>query len=194
MSQPDADSDHLIVVIDESSPNDGAGGVAYVVVAAALMVPVGLAAKLRETIGVDRVRPFHWTKEGKVARRAIIDLAIEEGVIALAFCKHIGRRGQVAARQRIISELSTWAAAEGATHVIIESGDAATDGRDKATLLDTHRAAGGVPFLYDWRSKNEPLLWIADAIAGAVGEHVSGKDSSWFQRLDQAKVLDLRYH
>jgi hypothetical protein len=70
---------------------------------------------------------------------------------------------------------SQWAVTEGAGHVIIESGDAATDGRDKATLLDTHRNDGGVPFTYTWATKAEPLLWLADAIAGAVGEHSSAR-------------------
>ena len=59
--------------------------------------------------------------------------------------------------------------------------------------LSYHRESGGVPFHYEWRSKSEPLLWIADAIAGAVGEHVVGKDSSWFERLEEGKVLRLSY-
>jgi len=57
----------------------------------------------------------------------------------------------------------------------------------------SHPEAGGVPFVYDWRSKAEPLLWIADAIAGAVGEHVSGKDDQWFARLDAAGVITLMF-
>lgn len=193
MSEPGGIHDQLVVVIDESSPHHSAGGVAYVVAAAALLAPAGLADQLRAVIGVDRSRAFHWTKEGPEARRSIIDLAIESGVVAQVICAHVGRRGQLAARRRMIAELSIWAEHEGATLLLIESGDAATDGRDKATLLDTHRESGGVPFHYEWRSKSEPLLWIADAIAGAVGEHVVGKDSSWFERLEEGKVLRLSY-
>ena len=193
MSRRALDDHQLIVVIDESSPGDGVGGIAYVVAAAALMSPAGLSDQLHDIFETERSRPFHWTKEGPEARRRIIELMIREGVVAEVLCAHVGRRGQRLARQRMIAELSIWAATEGASHVVIESGDAATDGRDKATLLDTHRDRGGVPFEYDWRPKSEPLLWIADAVAGAVSEHVAGKDSSWFELLDEGKVVHLRY-
>jgi len=81
--------------------------------------------------------------------------------------------------------------AQGATHVVIEASDEATMGRDRDTILDHHRDMGGVPFVYDWRSKNERLLWVADAIAGAVGEYVTGQNSEWFARLDSANTIEL---
>ncbi len=183
----------VVVVIDESSPGNGLGGIAYVVTAAALISPGEAAAALSGIFGPHRVRPFHWTKAGIEVRSKIIDLIVDRGIVAMVHCSHVGRRGQMRARTGMIADLSGWAAAEGATHLIIESGDAATNGRDRAALLDHHREAGGVPFAYDWRSKAEPLLWIADAIAGAVGEHVSGKDDHWFARLDAAGVITLMF-
>ena len=61
-------------------------------------------------------------------------------------------------------------------------------------LLDSFRQAGGVPFTYDWRSKAEPLLWIADAIAGAVAEYVVGKDPTWWEMLSDLGIVALRPH
>jgi hypothetical protein len=50
---------------------------------------------------------------------------------------------------------------------------------------------GGASFVYDWRSKNEQVLWLADAIAGAVGEYVTGQNTEWFARLDGADAIEL---
>jgi hypothetical protein len=51
-----------------------------------------------------------------------------------------------------------------------------------------------VPFRYDWRSKSERVLWLADAIAGAAGEHLVGKDDTWWQLLHDLGVVSLRSH
>jgi hypothetical protein len=193
MSRTPSADDQLVVVIEESSPSDGAGGITYVVAAAALFEPITMSGKIGAIFGSVRTRPFHWNTEGPTARQRTVDLLLEEGVIALVTYAHVGRRTQVASRQRMIAVLSRWAVAEGAGHIIIESGDAATDGRDKATLLDTHRNDGGVPFTYAWETKAEPLLWLADAIAGAVGEHLVGKDSTWFDQLEAGGVIQLEY-
>lgn len=115
-------------------------------------------------------------------------------VVAAAHYSHVGRRGQTLARQSMLGRLASDAAAEGVGHLIIESSDAATIGRDQRVLLDSSRERGGVPFAYDWRSKAEPLLWIADAIAGAVGEYVVGKDATWWEKLDGLGIVALRPH
>jgi hypothetical protein len=48
-----------------------------------------------------------------------------------------------------------------------------------------------VPFRYDWRTKQEPLLWIADAIADAVSEWASGRSTSWHDRLQESGVISV---
>lgn len=72
-------------------------------------------------------------------------------------------------------------------------GDQVTNSRDQSTLLDHHRERGGVPFAYDWRTKQEPLLWVADALAGAVGEWAVGKSTFWYERLLEAGVITVRF-
>lgn len=78
---------------------------------------------------------------------------------------------------------------DGIEHLIIESGDEVTNSRDKTSLLNHFEALGGGPFVYDWRSKNERLLWIADAINGALLEFYRG-NTEWFQQLCDNGVLD----
>lgn len=183
----------LLVVVDESSPDNRAGGVAYVVTAAAVLSLPDVITGLSEMFPAPRQRPFHWAREGPEARNGILDVIILTGVISIAHCAHVSRRGQLAARLEMLADLSDWAAAEGATHVMIEASDDVTIGRDRKALMDRHRDSGGVPFAYDWRSKGERALWVADAIAGSVGEFVTGKNASWFEKLVAAGAVDLRF-
>ncbi len=183
----------LLIVIDESSPSNNAGGVAYVVAAAAMFTVPEVLGGLDQLFPATRKRPFHWAREGPEARHAILDVIIAGGVVAVAHCSHVSRKKQLSVRLGMLGDVSVWAASEGASHVMIEASDDVTIGRDKRVLLDRHRDTGGVPFAYDWRSKNEKLLWVADAIAGSVGEFLINKNSAWYDRLHDAGVIDLRF-
>ncbi len=184
----------LVAVIDESSPQNAAGGVTYVVAIAALFDPARALARLNGLFAADRRRPFHWEREGVVARTRMIEIAAEVGVVATAHYSHVGRRGQASARRVMLAEMVRDAASEGVDHLVIEASDAATVGRDRAVLLQTFESTGGVPFRYDWRSKSERLLWLADAIAGAVGEYLVGKEAVWWEKLNDFGVATLRPH
>lgn len=182
----------LVVVVDDSSPKV-AGGVAYVVAAAALLSVSDVHAELAMLFSSQRKNPFHWSKEGTDTRNRMLDIIIGTGIVAIAHCTHVGRSGQVSARRNMIELTSDWAQLEGASHMIIESSDRVTNGRDQSTLLDHHRDRGGIPFAYDWRTKQEPLLWVADALAGAVGEWAVGKSALWYERLFEAGVITVRF-
>ena len=95
------------------------------------------------------------------------------------------------ARQDLLVAHARRLAHDGVTHLIIESGDAASDQRDRQTLLDAFAADGGVPFRYDWRSKAEPLLWIADAICGVTAEHLLEGSNAIFDRLANAGIVEV---
>ena len=170
-----------------------AGGVAYVVAAAALLSHADVAIELAGLFTAERKNPFHWSREGTEARNRMIHTIIGTAVVSIAHCKQVGRSGQMPARRTMIEMTSDWAHGEGATHLIIESGDHVTNSRDQSTLLDHHRDRGGVPFAYDWRTKQEPLLWVADALAGAVGEWVIGKSSACYDRLVDAGAITVTF-
>lgn len=184
----------LVAVIDESSPANTAGGITYVVAIAALFEPARAVSELNQLFSTDRRRPFHWEREGTVARTRIIEIAAQLGVVATAHYAHVGRRGQARARQAMFRRIVIDAASEGVDHLVIEASDAATVGRDRLALLQTFEPAGGVPFTYDWRSKSERLLWPADAIAGAVGEYLVGKDPIWWEMLNDLGIVSLQPH
>ena len=57
--------------------------------------------------------------------------------------------------------------------------------------LDAFGNDGGVPFRYDWRSKAEPLLWIADATSGIVAAHLLGQRSNHYDRLSAGGLIDV---
>lgn len=120
----------------------------------------------------------------------MISLIEEHGVIAHVRVKATSRRGQVRARRELLAGLARDLAREGIGHLAIESQGGREDGRDRAVLLDTFRDAGGAPFTYDWRTKAEPLLWIADAIGGSCREHLVGQNSERHDQLVASGVLD----
>ena len=184
----------LGAVVDESSPQNAAGGVSYVVAVAAMFDPTSVLGALDGLFTADRQRPFHWEREGLVARERIIEIASEAEVVATAYYSHVARRGQKHARTEMIGRIARRAADDGVDHLIIEASDQATIGRDQHAILQTFDGVGGAPYSYDWRSKSERLLWIADAIAGAASEFVTASDSTWADKLVAAGVLTIVSH
>lgn len=183
-----------VAVVDESSPANAAGGVAYVVSVSAVFSPTEARIALAELFPPDRTRPFHWAKEGPRARERMIEIAGEIGVTSVAFFAHVGRSKQITVRSEILERAALHVAGEGVDHLIVEASDRRTVRRDQDTTLDTFHDRDGVPFDFDWRSKSEPLLWIADAIAGAVGEYLVDKERRWFDELVQRRVVSLLQH
>jgi len=180
----------LIAVMDETIPAMGAG-VYYVVTTAVILDPRNIQGELAtffdDTPG--RKNPFHWHKEGPTARARILDLVIDHGVVAICTYQSVARNKQTRARKRLIEVTADRLAHEEVEHLIIESGDARTNQRDRAALLDHYRDRGGVPFVYDWRSKHERILWIADAINGVVFDSFANQDNTQLDRLLAEGVL-----
>ena len=180
----------VLAVIDESSPPAGAG-VYYIVTAAVVFDWPTVQDRIIGVIG-ERRSPFHYRGEGPEAIERMATLLEEVEVVASVLWRSVARRGQVAARRDLLAAQALRAADDGVTHLIIESGDASSDQRDRETLLDTFADRGGVPYRYDWRSKAEPFLWIADAICGVTAQHLVNGDSATFDRLNAAGIIEVR--
>ena len=71
---------------------------------------------------------------------------------------------------------------EGVSQLMLESRGSRADARDRGVILDVLRTTDW-ELRYEWAAKSEPLLWIADALGGAVREHLMNTDQSWFDRL-----------
>jgi len=180
----------MIAVIDETIPEMGPG-VFYVLTTAVILNPTSAAAALAmvfdDTPG--RTRAFHWHREGPTARQRLIDIIIRQGVVAHSRYQSVARNKQRRARQTLLVRLADDLHIEGIEHLIIESGDEVTNSRDRNSLLTHFEDRGGVPFEYDWRSKKERLLWIADAINGALHDYYLHGNPEWFIQLCDSGVL-----
>lgn len=67
------------------------------------------------------------------------------------------------------------------------------NGRDRRNLVEIARDLPD-PLRYRWEPKTEPLLWIADAICGAVKQYVLGEDPQPYDRLCSKGVIgELRH-
>ena len=178
----------VVAVVDESVHEAG-GGVYYVVGAAVVVDPTRVTAELRALIK-ERSNVVHWAREGPAMRTRVLDVLCESAVAASVQWSATGRRGQIETRARLLTEIATWVYGEGADHLVIESSDTTMNRRDRQTLARHPMATeGGLVFRYDHRSKQEPLLWLADTVASAVGEHLIGKGSGAYERLVEARLL-----
>jgi hypothetical protein len=183
----------MLAVLDETYP-ELRGGTAYVVGAAVILVEenAARAAVLATIRDGQRVRPFHWHLEGPVARAAMIAALGEIGAVAHV-CVHYptARKKLELARARALGEIVPHLLHDGASTLLIESRGTAEDGRDRAVILDTLNALGHAGQLhYEWRTKAEPLLWLADCICGAVREHLLNINDQPFHDLRAAGVID----
>ena len=119
----------------------------------------------------------------------MIDIIVSRGVIGFSRYRSVARNKQIGARQELLVHLAEDLTAEGVDHLIIESGDAVTNSRDKTTILTHFEDLGRVPFTYDWRDKSERLLWVADAVSGALHDYYFHGNPQWFRQLRDHGVL-----
>jgi len=180
----------MVAVIDESSPAAGPG-VYYIVTAAVIFNPCVVQDRIASVVG-ERKSPFHYRREGPAALERMATALEELEVMASVLWRPAGRRGQVAARRGLLTAHARQVADDGITHLIIESGNATSDRRDQDTLLDAFAGSGQIPYPYDWRSKTEPLLWVADFVCGVTAQHLLGGGNSHFDRLASAGIIDVR--
>ena len=119
--------------------------------------------------------------------------AIEDvGVVGRAVVVPCGRRSQEAARAVALAVTVPQLLDEGCDQLLIEARTPAQDGRDRALILDLLHGHPSRP-AYDWRKKGEELLWIADAIGGAIHDHLRGLDDQWYERMAKATGLVVEY-
>ena len=186
----------VIALVDEVAPEDK-GGIYYVVTAAVLLAEEADArGVLSELLPADRKRPFHWHTEGRTTREAMMGCIDRLGIVAHV-CVHYptGPRRQESARAAAFEELLPVLIDDGVDHLIIESRARAQDGRDKQAILEVlRRTETPSAITYEWRGKAEPLLWIADAIAGSVRDHLLGDTDLWLDSLRTMNAVgELRY-
>ena len=177
----------LVAAVDETVA-ELHGGVTYVL--AAVIFNEAQAGRLDiQHLTADRVRPFHWYREGPTTRDAAVKLVATHGIATVILAQRAGRHVQVATRATLLAELATELANEGVGHVVIESRGQREDGRDRSVILNCFRERTAPVFSYDWRTKAEPLLWYPDAIAGVAREHLTYGQSAGFSFLQSTLTV-----
>jgi hypothetical protein len=171
--------------IDESRLRIGDGSQnLYLMVA--VVVPghqiLAIQRQLRELLPAG-VKRLHWREDRPSLRRKHLRLLADlhaaaelDGFQAHAFLARARR--EVAGRQRCLAALAGDLAARGVEELVIESRQRHRDRDDDRVLLRA-RGDGVIPDTLQWRYGRphaEPLLWAPDAIAGAVGHALVGRD------------------
>jgi hypothetical protein len=184
----------MIAFIDESV-RAGSGGLLYVVAAGAVVqADLDPARDAFRKLLLPRQPYLHWNTEKPARRLAVLDRLTGLDAMALACSSYpVGTRRQERARAACLTALVGDLKAEGISELVIETRGESLDRRDRRTLLHA-RDVGIAPHNLSYRhvgKLEEPLLWAADAIAGAVALHLTGEDSRYYEQL-QTGLLVVR--
>lgn len=175
--------------VDESQVGGTGNGGSYVMVATIIID--GDVDDLRRAL--IRAKPkgapkLHWYSNMAKARHASIELIATLPLMHWAVVTHPSEdEPPERTRRKCIGRLF-WelASLEMVGQVLMESRGPADDRRDMR-MIDTLKSARAIPgsMRVDHQpGRDEPLLWLPDAVCGAVGAHVDG-DDSWVEMLDR---------
>lgn len=137
----------------------------------------------------------HWTEMDKRERYAAAGLVAEQpGVHVVSVGSPVPRRRQERARSKCLTALIVELSAFGVNHLYLEARERTLNERDIATVVAARRSLPkGTQLRADHVSgADEPLLWVADIVAGAVRAHRQG-DGQYAEVLgDQLMDFDVR--
>ena len=122
---------------------------------------------------------FHWKDERDDARLRMLRVAAEQAVrlIVLA-CRPIVRRDHERARTQLLTGLLGELAAGTTLDLLIESRQEVNDLKDRkviAAAVVARQISADLNYAHSGPDQ-EPLLWLADALAGAGMAHIRGDD------------------
>lgn len=130
---------------------------------------VGAARRQAGKLLLRGQRTVHFQDEGDRRRRAIIGALAEVSMLATVYsCRHrVGRGAEAARAACLASAVADLQATEKAVHMLIESRETA-DRFDRATILGARERTPLLTFEHV-RPTEDPLLWVPDCLAWAVG-------------------------
>lgn len=176
---------------DESSANRGAKQQEYLIGAA--LVPAGDCETVRDTL-----RPLllpgqiklHWTDESEARRRAIIASLCELEPMNVVIAHRSARQKKTERfRRKCLGGLYAEMAAMGVNDATLESRSPKQDKLDLAHIVGLQNS--GLPRsirITHLRGGDEPLLWIADTVLGAINSDFLG-ESSYLEALSSTFVV-----
>jgi hypothetical protein len=176
---------------DESFREDPTKGV-YVLAATVLEHEAHEGARelMRRLLGSRRTGKLRWHEMDRLQRKdAAHRVADIEGVHVVAVGTPVPRRRQERARAACLTTLVGALHGLGVQHLLIEARSAELNLRDVATVQGTRfNLPKGSHFRVDHiPGSDEPLLWVADVVAGAVRASLQGSSA-------QVELLGERVH
>ena len=174
--------------VDESMRR--APGGLYVL--AAVLVPVSQLEARRESarsVLLRRQRRFHWRDETEPQRRKMLAVMVEAGVEVLACACPVPPRQQ-RARALCVTRLAWGASQRGVGRLVFESREERNCAHDRLTMMRAVKARAcpaSLVYGFAWPA-DEPLLWLADAAAGAVAAQLAGEESGYRDQLGDVVV------
>lgn len=179
-----------IALVDESMRMTGAGLYVLAFTFVALDRVDHARATLR-TVPRDAPARFHWYAERHKDRLAMIDLLSELDVSStVVYQTPSPPRKQEQARARCLAVGIHELAAAGAVRLVLEQRQQRLNQRDERTVASCRRdglVSPSVPFAFA-RPGDEPLLWMPDTIAGAVGADLGEGNPTYTERLQPARI------
>lgn len=140
---------------------------------AAVIIQDRAADELRPAVDAMRLAgpKLHWTKESDQRRQQVVAAVVRLAIPALVVLgtREIGERARRKSLRRMLWELDQ----RGVERVVFEARERRQNARDMeliAHLLRSHELRG--PLHTDHvAGRVEPLLWLADVVAGAIRAH-----------------------
>lgn len=187
------------VIIDDNRPaafvdESARPGPAGLYVVAAVVVHENLAVA---RVAAEKVPPsgkrFHWKDEREPSRLAMLDVLVGQGFVLRSYEAHpcaTNRQGRARAKSL---ELLLWdLRQESVGQLVTESRGAPADRHDSKTVVNAIKADVAAPDLVyvHRRPREEPVLWLPDAVAGAAATGLIGQ-GHYRDRLGAA--LDRRH-
>lgn len=171
----------LVAYADESFLEHDHRG--YYVVANAIVDPchVDQARQAMDALrGGRRIGKTHWTEmDASERKRAAVTVAALKGIHIVAVGTPVPPRRQERARARCLEHLVPELSGCGVETLIMEARTPALNKRDVQTVIGARYALPkGTRFAIEHtKGAQEPLLWVADVLAGAVRAGREGNDT-----------------
>jgi len=182
-----------IAFVDESMRDSLAGGL-YLLAAAVVARDDQAAVEhcLRRALGGKR-RRVHWYHESERDRAKMLDTLASQPLRGVcAAVQPLRRRRQERARELALWTLVAHLELLSVTEIVFEARQDRFNARDRRTMGAVQRAglASRVRYRFAAPDRGTPILWAADALAGALGRQISDGDDCYTKRLpDEALVV-----
>jgi hypothetical protein len=170
--------------IDEAIRQNGDG---LYVVAAVIVAPIDLDRARRAALGVPKAgqRRFHWHNESEAQRLLMLQTIRALDLRVRAYQVAASARKLERARALCIERL-VWDLVElDIDELTFETRQAHNDARDRRTVIHAQKAGvapGELHYGFE-RPEAEPLLWLADASAGAVTAALAGERGAYLEAI-----------